>query len=255
MLPEEIHPEVDREARCDSEGLQAMSGYEVEQPILNSPFEEPQEYWRIVEGEAPRRMPGRRPAMYFYRHPSGEATRRSQSEARDRDRAEAGQPHPRAREGLASNSGLCGRDPHHAGAAEVLAARGPGAAAVLRPDRGGGDDHLPHRGAAGFPPGHRDPAATSRARTARPKGFAAFRRYACKMATGSGQDHGHGDAGGLEHPEQGQRPRRQPVLRRGAGRLPERDHPQPPAGAGPEAGRSEPLPHARPGAAAPDAAI
>lgn len=47
-----------------------MSGYEVPQPILNSPFEEPQEHWRIVEGELPRQQPGRRPAMYFYRPPS-----------------------------------------------------------------------------------------------------------------------------------------------------------------------------------------
>ena len=43
--------------------------YEVDQPILNSPYKEPQEYWRIVEGEAPRRMPGRRKAMYYYRQP------------------------------------------------------------------------------------------------------------------------------------------------------------------------------------------
>jgi len=47
-----------------------MSGFEVQQPILCSPFEEPPEHWRIVEGEEPQRMPGRRPAMYFYRPPS-----------------------------------------------------------------------------------------------------------------------------------------------------------------------------------------
>ncbi len=47
-----------------------MTGFEVQQPILCSPFEEPREHWRIVEGEEPRRMPGRRPAMYFYRPPS-----------------------------------------------------------------------------------------------------------------------------------------------------------------------------------------
>ena len=46
-----------------------MSGYEVPEPILNSPFEEPREHWHIVEGEAPERRPGRRPAMYFYRDP------------------------------------------------------------------------------------------------------------------------------------------------------------------------------------------
>lgn len=46
-----------------------MSAYEVPQPILNSPFEEPQEHWHIVEGETPEQRAGRRPAMYFYRDP------------------------------------------------------------------------------------------------------------------------------------------------------------------------------------------
>lgn len=46
-----------------------MSAYEVPKPILNSPFGEPTEYWDIVEGAMPSRKPGRRPAMYFYRDP------------------------------------------------------------------------------------------------------------------------------------------------------------------------------------------
>ena len=46
-----------------------MSAYEVPQPILNSPFEEPQEHWHIVEGEMPEQRSGRRPSMYFYRDP------------------------------------------------------------------------------------------------------------------------------------------------------------------------------------------
>jgi len=46
-----------------------MSNYEVPEPILNSPYEEPQQYWRIEEGETPEKMTGRRPAMYFYRDP------------------------------------------------------------------------------------------------------------------------------------------------------------------------------------------
>jgi len=43
---------------------------EVPQPILNSPFAEPAEHWHIVEGEAPERRPGRRPAVYYYRDPT-----------------------------------------------------------------------------------------------------------------------------------------------------------------------------------------
>lgn len=46
-----------------------MSGFEVQEPILCGPFEEPAEHWLIVEGEVPRKVPGRRPATYFYRPP------------------------------------------------------------------------------------------------------------------------------------------------------------------------------------------
>ena len=46
-----------------------MSAYEVEQPILNSPFEEPAQHWLIQEGHAPTRASGRRRAGYFYRDP------------------------------------------------------------------------------------------------------------------------------------------------------------------------------------------
>jgi type III restriction enzyme len=42
-----------------------MNSHEVEQPILNSPFEPPQEYWFIKEGEQPERRKGRRPAIVF----------------------------------------------------------------------------------------------------------------------------------------------------------------------------------------------
>src|SRR3990172_940084 len=46
-----------------------MSNFEVTEPILNSPFEEPKEHWWIVEGEVPGRREGRRFAHYFYRDP------------------------------------------------------------------------------------------------------------------------------------------------------------------------------------------
>src|SRR3990172_3993548 len=53
-----------------------MSNFEVTEPILNSPFEEPKEHWWIVEGEVPGRREGRRFAHYFYRDPRS-ATRES----------------------------------------------------------------------------------------------------------------------------------------------------------------------------------
>ena len=39
--------------------------YEVNEPILNSPFEEPKEHWLIKEGETPRKLPGRRPSLVY----------------------------------------------------------------------------------------------------------------------------------------------------------------------------------------------
>ena len=46
-----------------------MSSFEVGQPILNSPFEEPKAHWWILEGEPAQRREGRRIAHYFYRDP------------------------------------------------------------------------------------------------------------------------------------------------------------------------------------------
>lgn len=42
-----------------------MNSHEVQEPILNKPFEEPQEYWFIKEGEPPEKRHGRRPAIVF----------------------------------------------------------------------------------------------------------------------------------------------------------------------------------------------
>jgi type III restriction enzyme len=39
--------------------------YEVSEPILNSPFEKPKEYWYIQEGEEPEKRQGRRPPVVF----------------------------------------------------------------------------------------------------------------------------------------------------------------------------------------------
>lgn len=39
--------------------------YEVNQPILNNPFEEPQQYWFIREGYEPEKRSGRRPAIVY----------------------------------------------------------------------------------------------------------------------------------------------------------------------------------------------
>ena len=42
---------------------------EVESPIINSPFVEPQCHWQIERGKPPVKADGRRRASYFYRVP------------------------------------------------------------------------------------------------------------------------------------------------------------------------------------------
>jgi len=46
-----------------------MPDYEVPEPILNSPYEEPATHWNIEEGAEPEKRPGRRQAGYWYRDP------------------------------------------------------------------------------------------------------------------------------------------------------------------------------------------
>ena len=61
-----------------------MNNFEVEKPILNSPYEEPAGHWHIEDGRPPEQKPGRRQAGYFYRDPkapisSGEHETRGQN--------------------------------------------------------------------------------------------------------------------------------------------------------------------------------
>jgi len=49
--------------------LPPITPAEVESPIINSPFIEPQFHWQIERGKPPIKAPGRRRASYFYRVP------------------------------------------------------------------------------------------------------------------------------------------------------------------------------------------
>ena len=49
--------------------LTPVSPAEVESPIINSPFIEPQCHWQIEKGKPPVKADGRRRASYFYRVP------------------------------------------------------------------------------------------------------------------------------------------------------------------------------------------
>jgi type III restriction enzyme len=42
---------------------------EVDEPIINSPFAEPALHWQIAQGAQPVKVPGRRPASFYYRVP------------------------------------------------------------------------------------------------------------------------------------------------------------------------------------------
>jgi type III restriction enzyme len=53
-----------------------MSNYEVPEPILNSPYEEPLHHWWIMEGEPLEKRSGRRSAMYHYVEPGRDQAQR-----------------------------------------------------------------------------------------------------------------------------------------------------------------------------------
>ncbi len=161
-----------------------MTDFEVEQPILNSPYDEPREYWRIVEGESPRRIPGRRAAMYYYRPPGGETEPGSGGAGVSIELKLVNRIRERLKEWRAANyAGVTrttfellkywrrdGRE-HRLFFAQIEAAETIIFLTEARADfRQGIDVPLDEPGD-----------------DAKEKGSSAFRRYACKMATGSGK--------------------------------------------------------------------
>ena len=51
-----------------------MAQATIDRLIINSPYEEPRLYWKLMEGEAAECLDGRRPAGYFYRDPKAPAS-------------------------------------------------------------------------------------------------------------------------------------------------------------------------------------
>jgi type III restriction enzyme len=161
-----------------------MSGYEVEQPILNSPYEEPKEHWRIMEGEEATRMPGRRPAMYFYRPPGGEPEGDSKGPGIAIELKLVNRIRERLRDWRAANYAGASRTTlellnywrregreHRLFFAQIEAAETVILLAEARQDFLQGIElPLDEPGEEG-----------------KEKGYSAFRRYACKMATGGGK--------------------------------------------------------------------
>ena len=125
---------------------------------------------------------------------------------------------------------LAGRDADDAGASDPLGAGRAALAAVLRAARGGPGRRLPHRGPRRLPARGRRAArrAAGRRGVLPPLRLQDGHRHR--------QDDRDGHARRVVDPQQGERPQRQAVLRRGACRLPQRDHPRPAGGDRPAPG-------------------
>jgi len=158
-----------------------MSSFEVTTPILNSPFEEPREHWWIVDGEAPERRPGRRPAMYYYLDPGRDQNERGGfyielkkvNLIRERVKQWRQQGWPgvsRTTRDLLSYWCREGRR-QRLFFAQIEAAETIIFLSEARPDFRQGIE-IPRD----------DPSDDAKAR-----GFSGFLRYACKMATGAGK--------------------------------------------------------------------
>jgi len=164
-----------------------MNMHEVPEPILNSPFAEPKEHWQISEHDPPVRRSDRRPACYFYRPPGQDASPESQEVGTaielklvNRIRAKLAEWRPLALKGEAGVTRTTrdlmrhwrreGRR-HRLFFAQVEAVETIIFLAEARPDFLQGID-VPFD-----EPGDEAQAA----------GMQAFRRCACKMATGTGK--------------------------------------------------------------------
>jgi type III restriction enzyme len=55
------------------------TSFEVDSPIINSPFYAPRVHWQIKKGELPVKAEGRRPASYYFRVPERATRGRRQS--------------------------------------------------------------------------------------------------------------------------------------------------------------------------------
>ncbi len=164
-----------------------MNAHEVPEPILNSPFEEPTKHWWITEHEPPERRSGRRPAMYYYRRPGIEPSLDQQGVGTaielklvNRVRAKLAEWRPLALRGEGGVTRTTmelmrywrqdGRK-HRLFFAQIEAAETIIFLTEARPD---------------FLQGIRVPLDEP-GEEAQADGIRAFRRYACKMATGTGK--------------------------------------------------------------------
>ncbi len=163
--------------------MTGSDAFEVGEPILNSPYDAPAEHWFLKFGEPPQRVQGRRKAGYWYRppdageadeHPTGvwiELTLVNLIRERLKDWRDAGRPGlTRTTRELIEWWGCEGRK-HRLFFAQLEAAETVIFLAEARADF-----------LQGISIPLDEPSADRKA-----DGFKAFRRHACKMATGSGK--------------------------------------------------------------------
>lgn len=162
-----------------------MNNFEVEEPILNTPYEEPALHWLIEEGRPPEKKQGRRQAGYFYRDPkapvsSGEHEARGQwvglslvNQIREQMKDWRRKNYPGATGTTLELLKYWQREgrQHRLFFAQIEAAE---TIVFLREAR---TDYLQ---GVSVP---LDETSDDR----RAQGYAAFKRYACKMATGAGK--------------------------------------------------------------------
>ena len=164
-----------------------MNAHEVPEPILNSPFAEPEAYWRISEHDPPERRQGRRPAMYFHRPPGRDASEEREGvgisielKLVNRIRTKLAEWRPlafRGEGGVTRMTMELLRHWHRDGRRHRLFFAQLEAAETIIFLTEGRTDFLQGIDVPLDQPGEE----------ARAAGMRAFRRYACKMATGSGK--------------------------------------------------------------------
>ena len=213
-----------------------MSDYEVPEPILNSPYDEPAEHWNIEEGASPERRPGRRPAGYFYRNPKAppgddEHTARGawqELKLVNLVRASVKQWRSQGYPGVTRTTldllNYWRREgPNH----RLFFAQLEAAEAII----------FLNEARADFRQGVEVPLDEP-SDGGKEKGFESVQPLCLQDGDRRWQDHRHGHARGMEHPEQGQRPQRRSLLRCRADRLPQRHDPKPPGRTRPEDGEA-----------------
>jgi len=187
-----------------------MADFEAPEPILNAPFDEPAWHWYIEEGKEPEKRPGRREAGYFSAIQSARGRQRAEArsvwmplELVNQIRAEVKKWRAACYPGVTRTTldllSYWRRDgrQHRLFFAQLEAAETMIFLTEARPD---------FRQGISVPP---DEPSDEQKRN----GLKALQPLRAQDGDRDRQNHRDGDARGVEHPQQGRRPQRCPLLR------------------------------------------